>query len=92
MIRETLRTLIYRYNKQRGVKDTSIHQFRRTFITNAINNGVDIISLSRITGHSSLQMLNIYYVSNKESVKALAERLLPLEVLNNKNRKFSNKK
>lgn len=92
LIRETLRTLIYRYNRQRGVEDTSIHQFRRTFITNAIDKGVDIISLSRITGHSSLKMLNIYYVSNKESVKALADIVSPLDVLDNKNRKFANKR
>lgn len=92
LVQETLRTLVYRYHKIRGVKDTSIHQYRRTFITNAINKGVDIISLSRITGHSSLKMLNIYYVSNKENIKALADVVSPLEDLKASKRKFANKK
>ena len=79
----TLRTLIYRYNKSRGVSDTSIHQFRRTFITNAVNNGADIIQLSRITGHSNLKVLNMYYVSDVEQIKKLGEDVC---ILNDKKR------
>lgn len=78
----TLRTAMRRYCKDKGVKDNSIHQFRRTFITHSVNQGVDILSLSRITGHQNLSILNKYYVANKERVVSLANIVSPLEGLN----------
>lgn len=78
----TLRTAMYRYITKKGIKDTSIHQFRRTFITHAVNNNVDLITLSRLTGHVSLKMLNIYYVNNTEKIVSIADKVSPLEDLN----------
>lgn len=77
----TLRTLMYRYFTHKNVKNGGIHQFRRTFITYAVQQGVDIISLSRITGHQNLKILNKYYVNSKERVKNLADTVSPLEKL-----------
>lgn len=77
----TLRTLMYRYFEHKNVKSGGIHQFRRTFITYAVQQGVDIISLSRITGHQNLKILNKYYVNSKERVKNLADTVSPLEKL-----------
>ncbi|AUN11598.1 hypothetical protein RSJ6_14255 [Clostridium botulinum] len=77
----TLRTLMYRYFTHKNVKNGGIHQFRRTFITYAVQQGVDIISLGRITGHQNLKVLNKYYVNSKERVKNLADTVSPLEKL-----------
>lgn len=77
----TLRTLMYRYFEHKNVENGGIHQFRRTFITYAVQQGVDIISLSRITGHQNLKVLNKYYVNSKERVKNLADTVSPLEKL-----------
>ncbi|MDP4143099.1 MAG: tyrosine-type recombinase/integrase [Bacillota bacterium] len=75
----TLQTLIRRYCIHKKVGDKSIHQFRRTFITHAVNKNVDIISLSRITGHTNLKTLNKYYVNDAERVASLADRVSILE-------------
>jgi len=58
--KDSITTVIYRYNQSRGVTKTSIHLFRHTFAKNWILNGGDPFRLKSILGHSSMAMVNEY--------------------------------
>ena len=60
MTRESMGRAIACYNKNRGVKKTSIHLFRHTFVKNWILSGGDLHSLQKILGHSTLDMVVHY--------------------------------
>ncbi len=51
---------LYEYNKARGVETTGLHRYRHTFSKLYILNGGDAVTLSRLLGHSSLQITQNY--------------------------------
>ena len=51
---------LYTYNKNRGVQTTGIHRYRHTFAKQWILNGGNVVSLSRLLGHSSLDITQNY--------------------------------
>ncbi len=57
----SLQDSVKTYCNQRGISKTSLHLFRHTFITNAVNQNISPLILQRITGHSTLKELNRYY-------------------------------
>ncbi len=61
MAMSSLQDSVKKYCNERGVYKTSLHLFRHTFITNAVNQNVNPLLLQRITGHSTMQQLNKYY-------------------------------
>jgi len=58
--KDSITTVIYRYNHSRGVLKTSVHLFRHTFAKNWILNRGDPFRLKAILGHSSMAMVNEY--------------------------------
>jgi len=52
--------MLYEYNKRRGVETTGIHRYRHTFAKQWILNGGNVVSLSKILGHSSLEITQNY--------------------------------
>ena len=50
----------YFYNKNRGVETTGIHRYRHTFAKQWILNGGNVVTLSRLLGHSSLSITQNY--------------------------------
>lgn len=55
-----LRGILTRRAKTAGVDAPSAHDFRRAFALNMLRNGVDLITLSRLMGHTSLAVLKRY--------------------------------
>ena len=51
---------LYEYNKARGVERTGIHRYRHTFAKQWILNGGNVVTLSKILGHSSLDITQNY--------------------------------
>ena len=51
--------LVY-YNNRRGVQTTGIHRYRHTFAKQWILNGGNVVTLSRILGHSNLSITQNY--------------------------------
>lgn len=51
---------LYEYNKARGVETTGIHRYRHTFAKQWILNGGDVVSLSKLLGHSRLDITQNY--------------------------------
>ena len=60
LIKSTCYHMLYEYNKRRGVETTGIHRYRHTFAKQWILNGGNVVSLSKILGHSSLQITQNY--------------------------------
>jgi integrase/recombinase XerD len=52
--------MLYDYNKRRGVEKTGIHRYRHTFAKQWIINGGNVVSLSKLLGHSSLDITENY--------------------------------
>ena len=51
---------LYNYNKDRGVETTGLHRYRHTFAKQWILNGGNVVSLSKLLGHSSLDITQNY--------------------------------
>ena len=51
---------LYEYNKKRGVEITGIHRYRHTFAKQWILSGGNVVSLSKLLGHSSLDITQNY--------------------------------
>lgn len=52
--------MLYFYNKSRGIQQTGIHRYRHTFAKQWVLNGGNVVTLSRILGHSSLDITQNY--------------------------------
>ena len=52
--------LIKRYNLSRGVETKGVHRFRHTFAKQWILNGGNVVTLSRLLGHSNLKITQDY--------------------------------
>lgn len=55
-----IRQIIARRAKQAGVPEPGLHEFRRAFCLNSLRNGMDVITLQRLMGHSTLAIINRY--------------------------------
>lgn len=53
MSTSTINKELQNYNLSKNVLRSSLHAYRHTFITNAVNSNVNLLILKKITGHSS---------------------------------------
>ena len=60
LVKSTCYHMLYEYNKRRGVQTTGIHRYRHTFAKQWILNGGNVVSLSKLLGHSSLDITQNY--------------------------------
>ena len=60
MTRSGAEGIISKYNRRRGVTNTSIHMYRHTFAKKWILNGGDPFTLKDVLGHSTMDMVNQY--------------------------------
>ena len=64
-----IRAILKRLAKKAGVKSkANPHKFRRTFATDAINNGMPLESLRKLMGHESYETTLLYAKINDDSV------------------------
>jgi Site-specific recombinase XerD len=74
----SLQESVKRYCRERGVYKTSLHLFRHTFITNAVNQNVSPLILQRITGHSTMHQLNRYYNARTVDLVDVIDGIAPV--------------
>ncbi len=60
LVKSTCYHMLYWYNKNRGVETTGIHRYRHTFAKQWVLNGGNVVTLSRLLGHSSLDITQNY--------------------------------
>jgi site-specific recombinase XerD len=64
-----LREIIRRRAKDAGLKEPGLHDFRRCFAITMLRNGCDLITLSRLMGHSNLEVLKRYLLISKSDLE-----------------------
>ncbi len=55
--------------REAGFDNASSHSGRRSFATNCIQSGVDIVSLKTLMNHASIQQTGEYVVTNEDMLK-----------------------
>ena len=60
LVKSTCYHMLYEYNKRRGIETTGIHRYRHTFAKQWILNGGNVVTLSRLLGHSNLSITQNY--------------------------------
>lgn len=82
-----LRLAIARFNNDRGVENTSIHGFRRTFAKQFIMNGGSAMVLQQMLGHSSMEMTKRYVALYSNDLSKDFDDYCPLESMMPKSKK-----
>lgn len=60
LVKSTLYHSLWQYNKSRGVETTGLHRFRHTFAKKWVLMGGNVVTLSKILGHHSLEITQNY--------------------------------
>jgi integrase/recombinase XerD len=77
LAQSTLQKCIKTYCNDRGIEKCSLHLFRHTFITNAVNQNVSPLILQRITGHSTMKELSKYYNAKTIDMVNVIDNIAP---------------
>jgi len=65
--------------KWANVEISSPHDFRRAFAINMLRSGIDLISLARLMGHSSLKTLQRYLKQIPDDLQAAHNKGGPVD-------------
>jgi len=76
-----LRQIILRRSKRAGVPVPALHSFRRAFALAMNRAGVDLLTISRLLGHSDLSLLERYIKQTSEDLRGSHERGSPVDNL-----------
>ncbi len=52
---QSIYEMLKQRSKQAGINSLSPHDFRRTYISNLLDNGVDIVTVQKLAGHASVE-------------------------------------
>ncbi|WP_097028068.1 tyrosine-type recombinase/integrase [Clostridium peptidivorans] len=77
LAQSTLQKSIKIYCNTLGIDKCSLHLFRHTFITSAVNQNVSPLILKKITGHSTLKQLNNYYNAKTTDMVNVIDEIAP---------------
>lgn len=69
-----IRQIVARRAKAAGVPEPGLHEFRRAFAINSLRNGMDVITLQRLMGHSTLAIINRYLKLLSDDLRAAHEK------------------
>jgi len=73
-------TMLLRRAKKAGVATFSPHDFRRTFITELLSAGVDVLTTSRLAGHSDPATTQKYDLRSEDAKRQAVQLLhIPYE-------------
>jgi site-specific recombinase XerD len=79
LTRTSLSQYLRRLGKRAGVKDTYPHRFRHTAAITMLRCGMDIYSLQKIIGHSTLEMVKRYLAIAQIDIDAAHRRASPVD-------------
>jgi site-specific recombinase XerD len=75
MTDQAVYNMLNRRIEQAGIKDFSPHDLRRTFISNMLDAGADLATVSKIVGHEEINT-TAHYDRRPEEAKKKAQQLL----------------
>lgn len=76
-----LRQIIRRLCLAAGIQEVGLHDFRRTFALESLRAGADVVSVSRLLGHTSLETTKRYLAQVDDDLKAIHGRSSPVDTL-----------
>ncbi|MEN6480117.1 MAG: tyrosine-type recombinase/integrase [Anaerolineales bacterium] len=76
-----LRSVIERRAGQAGIEVPTLHSFRRAFALTCLRNNVDVYSLQKLMGHTSLAVLRRYLAQTEDDLQRAHERGGPVDGL-----------
>ena len=76
-----LREIIRRRAKKSGIKTPGLHDFRRCYAVTMLRNGCDLITLSRLMGHSGLEVLKRYLAITQSDIENIYQTTSPIDHL-----------
>ena len=65
-----IRQSVRRAAQRAGVDEPGMHEFRRAFAINSLRNGMDVATLQRLLGHSSIEVVNRYLALVEDDLRA----------------------
>jgi site-specific recombinase XerD len=77
----SLKLFFTRLKVKTGIKRLHAHLLRHTFATYYLRNGGDLLSLQKILGHTSLEMVRVYSHLAEADVRAKHRRYSPMDRL-----------
>lgn len=76
----TLKDMLYRRSKDAKLNGTPfLHDFRRAFALALWRNGTDIVTISRLMGHSSIEVLKRYLAQDEEDLAKAHAKSSPVD-------------
>lgn len=77
--RDGVRQIIRRMADKAGIKEPGLHDFRRAFAVNFLNNGGDVLSLQRLMGHSNTSVTSRYVKLAAADLKRTHAKASPVD-------------
>jgi site-specific recombinase XerD len=77
-----LRGVLTRRAKIGGIKEPSLHDFRRAFCLAMLRNGTDIFTLAKLMGHTSTAVLQRYLRLTNQDTEQAHKRAGPVDSFN----------
>jgi integrase/recombinase XerD len=81
-----LRQIIRRLCVAADIPEVGLHDFRRTFALESLRAGADVVSVSRLLGHASIEVTKRYLAQVEEDLKAAHAKASPVDTLLRKRR------
>jgi site-specific recombinase XerD len=79
--KSSMNTILKERATKAGVVTHGYHSFRRGFTIEMLRSGADILSISRLLGHSSLNMVSRYAAQNSDDLRRVHEKFAPSDKL-----------
>lgn len=76
-----LREMVRKRSAKAGIHAPGLHDFRRTFTIQALRNGADVLSLSRLLGHSTMSLVQRYARQTDADLESVHSRTSPVDNL-----------
>lgn len=74
-----LRWIVINRSKAANVKPRGVHTFRRLHALTMLRNGVDVITLSRLMGHSTSEVLRRYLAQTDDDLRTAHAKASPVD-------------
>lgn len=74
LAKSAIREVVRRAANRAGVKEPGMHEFRRAFAINSLRNGMDVATLQRLLGHSTIEVVNRYLALVEDDLRVASSK------------------